>query len=507
MIIEEKDIEIIRADFNKMESREDFLILLNNAKFILYGDNYKPFGLKQLTWYCNPAINRSRYISFNIKKKNGGSRTIHAPVKGLKSIQRVLCFILQCIYEPHQAAMGFVVGRSIVDNARLHEGSKYVYNIDLKDFFPSIDQARVWKCLQLRPFNLVDTNDDNTSEPRMQTGMRRLVTDHGEVLFYKIRNDKITLVPDRKGDHKRYQERLTSHLSLPEGTNLDDLFARSKLINRALLEDLVKHILAEENLKRLTYLVISRLGLANMIASLCCTEMEVERKENEEWIRVKKNVLPQGAPTSPVITNIVCQRLDHILTGVAKRFGLKYSRYADDITFSSMHNVYQEGSDFLVELNRVIKEQGFHIKQNKTRLQKEGFRQEVTGLVVNSKANVRKSFIKQLRMWLYYWERYGYDRAYTFFVQQYVTDKGHVKEGKPDMANVIQGKLDYLKMVRGEGNEVFQQLKKRYIKLIGGVELLVEENRNNHLTNVLDIFDRSGFDQAINYYKPAKDDL
>jgi hypothetical protein len=55
--------------------------------------------------------------------------------------------------------MGFVRDRSIVDNAKLHVGSKYVYNIDLKDFFPSVDQARVWKCLQLKPLNLKNTED------------------------------------------------------------------------------------------------------------------------------------------------------------------------------------------------------------------------------------------------------------------------------------------------------------------------------------------------------------
>jgi hypothetical protein len=109
---------------------------------------------------------------------------------------------------------------------------------------------------------------------------------------------------------------------------------------------------------------------------------------------------------------------------VARRFGLKYSRYADDITFSSMHNVYQPESDFLKELQRIILEQGFHIKESKTRLQKDGYRKEVTGLLVNEKANVQQRYIKQLRMWLYYWERYGYERAAGLFLQEYIADKG-----------------------------------------------------------------------------------
>jgi hypothetical protein len=243
---------------------------------------------------------------------------------------------------------------------------------------------------------------------------------------------------------------------------------------------------------------ISRLDIANIIASLCCTEMEVERKsETGEWEKVKRNVLPQGAPTSPVITNIICQKLDYLLTGVAKRFGLKYSRYADDITFSSMHNVYQSGSEFLKELHRIIAEQNFQIKESKTRLQKDGYRKEVTGLLVNEKANVQQRYIKQLRMWLYYWERYGYERASEFFLKQYIADKGHVKIGKPepDMANVIAGKLNYLKMVKGADNELFLKLKDRFDLLT------VFEDPINQ---VLNVWETDGIDKAMDFYYKEK---
>jgi len=75
-------------------------------------------------------------------------------------------------------------------------------------------------------------------------------------------------------------------------------------------------------------------------------------------------VLPQGAPTSPIITNMICDKLDHRLGGLAHRFGLNYTRYADDITFSSMHNVFQENSDFRKELLRIIGDQGFVLNEN-----------------------------------------------------------------------------------------------------------------------------------------------
>ena len=148
MKLEQAHIDQIRTAFAKMQTKEDFLHVLNEAKLMVYGNKAVPFELKQLTWYANPKLATKRYAEFKIKKKSGTERSIHAPVSGLKSLQKTLSFILQCVFEPHKAAMGFVRDKSIVDNAKLHSGSKYVYNIDLKDFFPSVDQARVWKCLQ-----------------------------------------------------------------------------------------------------------------------------------------------------------------------------------------------------------------------------------------------------------------------------------------------------------------------------------------------------------------------
>ena len=154
MKLDQAHIDKIRNAFEKMRSKEDLLQLLNEVKPLVYGDKAVPFELKQLSWYANPKKSKNRYAEFKIKKKNGTERSIHAPVRGLKSIQKTSSVVLQCIFDPHPAAMGFVRERSIVDNAKKHVGNNYVYNLDLKDFFPSIDQARVWKTLQLKPFNL-----------------------------------------------------------------------------------------------------------------------------------------------------------------------------------------------------------------------------------------------------------------------------------------------------------------------------------------------------------------
>jgi retron-type reverse transcriptase len=479
MKLESQHIESIRNAFAKMLTKEDLLCLLNDTNVLLYGDKATPVTMKQLIWCTNPKLAGERYRQFFIKKKSGGERSIHAPVKRLKSIQRTLSIILQCVFEPHKAAMGFIWNRSIVDNARIHIGSRYVYNTDLKDFFPSIDQARVWKCLQLKPFDL---SQDSKVEPD-----------------YMKWEDFLAEMPEGWEYIPSMSARNMKYISTPNG--LITIFAAKNWDP----EQQTFIMLAGKSLKTkggtplagTVWLVnkvpnAKRLEIANIVASICCTELSVERlNESGGWINVRRNVLPQGAPTSPVLTNVVCQRLDFLLSGVAKRFGLKYSRYADDITFSSMHNVYDFEGEFLQELNRIIIDQGFHIKESKTRLQKDGHRQEVTGLLVNEKVNVQKRYIKQLRMWLYYWERYGYERSYGFFLQQYLADKGHVKKGKPNMINVISGKLDYLKMVNGVDNEMCLKLRKRLDALI---------TTDDKKISILDIWENFGIEKAIEKY-------
>jgi RNA-directed DNA polymerase len=394
MELDKKHIKTIRTLFGKMKTKEELLALLNYAKIILYDEKAIPFTIKQLNYHYSPKANRKRYIQFSVKKKSGKERIISAPNKGLKEIQKCLNLIFQIVHEPNSAANGFVPGKSIVDNALIHAGCLFVYNIDLKDFFPSIDQARVWGRLKKPPFNL---NED-------------------------------------KG----------------------------------------------------------RLDLAKIIASLCCHEMEVERKDaTGQFVKVTKSVLPQGAPTSPTLSNIISERLDIRLNGAAKRFGLKYSRYADDISFSSQHNVFQKNSDFLKEINRIISEQNFDIQEKKTRLQKQGYRQEVTGLTVNVKPNVNKRYVSELRMWIYYWEQYGYEKASSFFMPRYIADKGHVKKVTPSFENVLAGKLEYLKMVKGEKNSLYLGLAERLKKL---------SYQANPLSEVLSIWEKQGIEKAMEYY-------
>lgn len=377
MKIEQHHFDQIRNRFVSIQNKEDLLTVLNMAKQIMYGADFKPVQLKSLTYYANNQLSTPRYIRFEINKKSGGKREINAPVRGLKSILQTVNFVLQCVAEPHQAATGFVRNKSIVDNARKHVDNFFVYNLDLSDFFHSFELKRVKYGFMSAPFNLTDEREE----------------------------------------------------------------------------------------------------LAFLLARLCTHTLEI----NGEM----KTVLPQGSPTSPIITNILCIKLDRRLSGLAKRFGVKYSRYADDITFSSNHNIFNN-PEFQNELNRIITDdQQLTINAKKNRLQYKGFQQEVTGLIVNDKVNVRQRYIKQLRMWLYYWEKYGYSKAQTIFLRDYMAEKVQLKKHTPSMENVLDGKLQFLKMVKGEKDLTFMGLKKRFDKLVN-VKIHNTNTYVNPTTNNID---------------------
>lgn len=111
-----------------------------------------------------------------------------------------------------------------------------------------------------------------------------------------------------------------------------------------------------------------------------------------------KGRLPQGAPTSPIISNLICRILDFRLLKLAKKYRLDYTRYADDLTFSTNSSSFvDEEQFFLDKLEKEIIRAGFKINAKKTRLQFSNSRQEVTGLTVNKKLNVSKEFYKNTR--------------------------------------------------------------------------------------------------------------
>lgn len=357
---EEKEacLEEIRVRWSQMKTKGSLVSILNVALTILYGRDARKLTLRMLNYYAYSSHNKKRYITFQVpKKKKGEFRTIDAPCAGLKMIQRALNLIFQTIYTPHEAAMGFVPHRSVVTNARVHVGQKYVYNVDLKDFFPSITSGRLFKRLQVAPFYM-----------------------------------------DKK--------------------------------------------------------------MASIVTDLCCYT-------NADG----KNVLPQGAPTSPTITNFISEHLDRKLSKLARAYGMKYTRYADDITFSCSSNMFAEDGKFCKSLQNIIEnEEHFKINTDKTRLCHSGERQEVTGLTVNEQTNVTRKYVKQMRLFLHIWEAKGLPEAQRLFEKHYTPKTTRPNAGIPHIENVIAGKLLYLKMVIGEDRDMYKRLASRLDILVGNTQ-------------------------------------
>lgn len=260
--------------------------------------------LQSLTYVLH-GINRlglDKYRTFKIPKKNGEERTINAPVKELKDIQKKISKLLQdclnTIYivedkrdhnkEIVSISHGFLRGKSIITNAQAHRNKRYVLNVDLTDFFGKIHYGRVYG--------------------------------------FFINN-------------KHFQ-----------------------------LSEIVAHA----------------------ISNIVCY----------------KDGLPQGSPASPVISNLIGGIMDIRLACMAKKHGLFYSRYADDLTFSTNQKIFPEkvafASDGVIKpgssLQKEIYKCGFELNDSKTRLQFSNSRQDVTGLVVNKKVNVASNYRNRTRV-------------------------------------------------------------------------------------------------------------
>ena len=144
--------------------------------------------------------------------------------------------------------------------------------------------------------------------------------------------------------------------------------------------------------------------IADVLSTICCIQTE-----EDDWF------LPQGYPTSPILSNLVCDALDRKLLGIADRYCCNYSRYADDITFSSNVNLFTKNHNFINEVYKIIEGAGFIVNSSKERLQCSHQRQICTGLIVSDIVNVKKSIIREVRSLLYIWERYGYNAAEKAF--------------------------------------------------------------------------------------------
>lgn len=237
-----------------------------------------------------------KYHSFDIPKRSGGVRTIHAPEPQLALLQTRLAELLYaCVHEKKKtdrrfwfASHGFNQGRTIVSNAEVHRRRRFVFNLDLENFFGTIN--------------------------------------FGRVRGFFIHDSMFSLEPK----------------------------------------------------------------VATIIAQIACHD----------------NALPQGSPCSPVISNLIGNILDSRLLALARDARCTYTRYADDLTFSTNKKLFPteiavnvQGADWEVgkTLRKQIEKSGFFINPVKTQMSIRGSRQTVTGLVVNDKANINQEYYRAAR--------------------------------------------------------------------------------------------------------------
>lgn len=175
-------------------------------------------------------------------------------------------------------------------------------------------------------------------------------------------------------------------------------------------------------------------------------------------ICIHENELPQGSPSSPILTNIICLKMDKQIKKLAKQNKCNYTRYADDLTFSTsmrqfpkeiIENIDQNNKVRIGdELLKIIEDNGFVINNKKTCLKKYYQSQRVTGLVVNQFPNVRRKYIRNIRAMLHAWEKYGYYAAEKTYFELYDRKQLSPDKTRGSFKNVIKGKLAFLNLIR-----------------------------------------------------------
>jgi RNA-directed DNA polymerase len=176
-------------------------------------------------------------------------------------------------------------------------------------------------------------------------------------------------------------------------------------------------------------------AVATLLALLACEPPRrlVEYEGRRYYVAVGDPALPQGAPTSPALSNLVCRRLDRRLRGGAAAKGWTYTRYADDLTFSAPPGRRGDIGWILGRARRVIEEEGFTLHPGKVRVLRRSQRQSVTGVGVNDKPGLPRAEVRRLRAILHNAARDGL--------------AAQNREGRPDFEAWLRGKLAYLAMV------------------------------------------------------------
>ena len=164
-----------------------------------------------------------------------------------------------------------------------------------------------------------------------------------------------------------------------------------------------------------------------------------------------KKVLPTGAPTSPVLANFACMEMDEELIRFCSLCNITYTRYADDLSFSS--NQYFT-SDVVKAIRTIIIKYQFKVNEKKFRLSSSKSKQSVTGITVNKKLNVDRTYIRNIRATLHHIQKEGLVAA----TKKHFSTRDTADDKQPDLMLKLKGQINFVGQVRGKDDEIYLKL-------------------------------------------------
>ena len=203
------------------------------------------------------------------------------------------------------------------------------------------------------------------------------------------------------------------------------------------------------------------LGYSEALATvfgLLCTEprRQALRLDGREYhVAVDERVLPQGAPTSPAITNLMCRGLDQRFVAASKTLGFAYTRYADDLSFSGPGS--SDVGKLLRQVHYIVAGEGFVVHPDKTRVFRKPWRQEVTGIVVNERPAIQRSTLKRFRATLFQIDKDG--------------PGGKTWGNSPDVIAAVEGFANYVAMVDPAKGKPLQDKARSLVRRYGKKEV------------------------------------
>ena len=224
--------------------------------------------------------------------------------------------------------------------------------------------------------------------------------------------------------------------------------------------------------------------------------------------------LPQGAPSSLVLSNYICHRLDNQLLKLSRKCRIAYTRYADDITFSTNLKVLPSEIGIIKDntlllsskLVNIIEDNGFTVNKEKIRFALKNNRQKVTSLIVNERINLNRKYIRHVRAMIHAWEKFGLEQAAIEHFEKYNYKNKIVDNYILSFIKELFGKIGYIGHIKGKENSVCRNIYKRVMALDSEIRIRISIPKEIIDSDIPIIFcegktDGMHLSSALSYFK------